>query len=144
MSTDWAKVLTYGAGSWRFTEGRGDDDGVTFITLDVLKVLDEQGLPLCRPMVPVGVCATNRFQPLFQQFSNQVSLLDVQCDDAKRLVGASCNVLNDCVHDTLGFAQIGLVFVNGVGKIDGAHTELAALSIRRGEDHQVATVEAVV
>src|ERR1019366_2738846 len=63
--------------------GRRDEDNITFVALDVFKVLDEQGV--LSALHPLLVSNGRRIvsEPLVEEFFNQFSLLKIKRDHAE-------------------------------------------------------------
>ena len=88
--------------------GYGYNDYIALIALYIFEVLDEKGLRRVRLLFEVVLTHCIMTRPLIQKFFDKLALLEVQCNNPKRILRMRVYVVEDRVYHTLASGLLRL------------------------------------
>ena len=96
------------------TIGGRYENNVALVALDVLKILDEQGLLAARHLLLVGDGGRIVPEPPVEQFLDEFALLEVERHYTEGFIGMLAHMIEDGLNNHCGFARVAAVFEDAV------------------------------
>ena len=124
--------------------GGGDEDDVPFVTLDILKVFDEEGF---LPSLHLLLVRDGRWivsEPSVKEFFDELSLFKIERNDAERFSGMLAQVIEYGLDHHDSFSLVPAVLEDPIWDKLMPHAQGRIVVIGGREDDQVPLVKLMI